>query len=413
MSDIPRTITGVLRAPDGTPLANRSLTWFRARRRASTQGSSVIVDELFTTTLNANGEPVGTAVVPGDYLVRVRLADADRFIEVGVPEGSGTFDISDGVDTQAPPITPPLVAAAETARDAAQAAAQAAGDSETAAAASAEQAGRWGVYASTAAGLAATEVGDFFSVYNEAESRLEYYEHEAGGTADLVATIEALEDFGSDDIGNDSGVPGANVSEALDELDAGKQPADTMLDALAGLSSEGIFVRTGSGAAAARSIVGAGAVIVTDGDGVGDDPEILVPTQEQPTWDEGASTSESAISPKKLADAIDARATGAAVSLTEQTFAASTLFTFAHGLSGIPLDFRGFLRCATASEGFSVDDVLALALWQDSTTNGASMWADATNVYVRVPSFYAVFNPSGSYQVLTPANFRLFVRVWP
>lgn len=118
MSDVPRQITGTLRAPDGVPIKNRTLTWYRADRRTVAQGASVIVDELFRTATDGAGQ-VDVAVVPGHYLVLVRLADQDRYFEVGVPEGAGPALIQDLVDTSAPVITPPLVAAAEAARDAA------------------------------------------------------------------------------------------------------------------------------------------------------------------------------------------------------------------------------------------------------------------------------------------------------
>lgn len=118
MSDVPRRITGTMLAPDGQPITNRTLTWYRANRRTLAQGSSVIVDEVFRTATNALGE-VDVSVVPGAYLVMVRLADQDRYFEVSVPEGTGPLQMRDLIDTAAPVLTPPLLIEAQDARDAA------------------------------------------------------------------------------------------------------------------------------------------------------------------------------------------------------------------------------------------------------------------------------------------------------
>lgn len=233
MSDTPRALTGILRDGQGQPLPNRSITWFRVPRKVQGQGGSAIVDELFTTTTDGSGAITGTSLVPGKYQARIRLADVDRFFEVSIAEGSGAVQIQDAIDTAAPPITPPLVIEAQTARDEAVAAASAASDSEDAAAASALQAGRWGIYADTAAGLAATESGDFFSVYDETPpERILYYEN-VEGVASLVASIEAVQDFDSDEVVNASGVDGATVSAALDWLSANRAAA-TLRDGLLG-----------------------------------------------------------------------------------------------------------------------------------------------------------------------------------
>ena len=116
MSDAPRTITGVFRTPEGVVVANRTLTWYRAPRKTRAQGSSVIVDELFRTSTDAAGA-INVAVVPGNYLVMVRLGDADRYFEVGVPDGTGALNISDLIDTQVAPITPSEVLEARQYRD--------------------------------------------------------------------------------------------------------------------------------------------------------------------------------------------------------------------------------------------------------------------------------------------------------
>lgn len=120
---VTRTVTGVLRTPDGTHFANKTLVWFRATRKPAAQGGVVIVDDPFPVQTNTNGA-ITASIVPGLYLVQVRLKDADRLFQVAVPEGAGSFDIADGVDTAAPPITPIELAEARAARDLAVASAQ-------------------------------------------------------------------------------------------------------------------------------------------------------------------------------------------------------------------------------------------------------------------------------------------------
>jgi hypothetical protein len=59
----------------------------------------------------------------------------------------------------------------------------------------------------------------------------------------------------------------------------GAQAHDADLDALAGVSSAGLLARTGAGAAATRSVQGAGVVSVADGDGVAGDPTLSIVMQ--------------------------------------------------------------------------------------------------------------------------------------
>lgn len=54
----------------------------------------------------------------------------------------------------------------------------------------------------------------------------------------------------------------------------GVQPLDSDLTALAGLTTTGLITRTGNGTAATRTIVGSGAIVVTNGDGISGNPTI-------------------------------------------------------------------------------------------------------------------------------------------
>jgi len=58
--------------------------------------------------------------------------------------------------------------------------------------------------------------------------------------------------------------------------DAAYQPLDDELTALAGLSSNGVIVKTGAGTAAVRSVAAGSAISVADGDGVSGNPTVAV-----------------------------------------------------------------------------------------------------------------------------------------
>lgn len=98
------------------------------------------------------------------------------------------------------------------------------------------------------------------------------------GTA-TTRTITAGTDI---TISNGDGVSGnptisAGSGLATDaEVAAGYQPLDSDLTAVAGVSTTGLFTRTGSGTATARTITGSGAATVTNGDGVSGNPNIAV-----------------------------------------------------------------------------------------------------------------------------------------
>lgn len=119
MSDTPRLVTGVFRSPSGQVYPNKTIVIYRRNRKVVAQGSSVVVDDVERTTLNAQGE-IEVSLLPGAYLGRIALEDADRYFEFGVPEGSGGYLIEDAIENASPFIEPAIVAAAQAARDKAQ-----------------------------------------------------------------------------------------------------------------------------------------------------------------------------------------------------------------------------------------------------------------------------------------------------
>jgi hypothetical protein len=94
---------------------------------------------------------------------------------------------------------------------------------------------------------------------------------------------------------------------------------------------------------------------------------------------------------------------------SESTAAGSTLFTFAHGLGRVPYHIQANLRCATASNGFAVDQTIILA-GSYMTSIGHTLFFNATNIYVATAGNINVFNPSAV--TLTLSNFRISVRAW-
>jgi len=96
-TDTLRQVFGALRTPNGSPFPNKSLKWFRERRTTVAQGSSVVLDDPFIVTTDAEGD-IDTAVMAGSYLVMAPLSDADRYFRVVVPDQVGPFDISSLID---------------------------------------------------------------------------------------------------------------------------------------------------------------------------------------------------------------------------------------------------------------------------------------------------------------------------
>lgn len=88
-----------------------------------------------------------------------------------------------------------------------------------------------------------------------------------------------------------------------------KQPLDSDLTAIAGVSSNGLITRTGDGTAEARTITGSGAVTVTNGDGVSGNPSVAVTIASEAEAEAGTNNTK-VMTPLRTADAINALALG-------------------------------------------------------------------------------------------------------
>ena len=102
---------------------------------------------------------------------------------------------------------------------------------------------------------------------------------------------------------------------------------------------------------------------------------------------------------------------------TAQTITSAGLLTLAHGFGAAPSGLACRLRCQTAEHGWAVNDEMAAELSPSGAPKVNSIWADATNVYVRFSNTASCFNggnkSTGSAAELTNANWRLIVRAWP
>ncbi|PZX04491.1 heparin lyase I family protein [Celeribacter halophilus] len=96
-SDTNRQVTGTFETPDGEVFKNKTVTWYRSRRKVVAQGSTVIVDDPFRVTTDENGY-LDVTVKAGSYLLMVKLKDADRYFNVTVPDSEGPHDFAACLD---------------------------------------------------------------------------------------------------------------------------------------------------------------------------------------------------------------------------------------------------------------------------------------------------------------------------
>lgn len=119
-----------------------------------------------------------------------------------------------------------------------------------------------------------------------------------------------------------SNVPEAAVANLTTDL-AGKQPLDSDLTAVAGLSSTGIISRTGTGTAAVRTLTaGSSKATVTNGDGVSGNPTVDV--TDATTSQKGALQLAGDLGGSAASPAVKSRAVTAVVGLTTGDYPVSS-----------------------------------------------------------------------------------------
>ena len=104
----------------------------------------------------------------------------------------------------------------------------------------------------------------------------------AVGTAGSYGSASAVPVITTDAEGRVSSVTSTTIAIGQSQVTnlttdlAGKQPLDSDLTAVAGLSSNGLIARTGAGTAAARSVVAGTGITVANGDGVSGNPTVTL-----------------------------------------------------------------------------------------------------------------------------------------
>jgi hypothetical protein len=101
----------------------------------------------------------------------------------------------------------------------------------------------------------------------------------------------------------------------------------------------------------------------------------------------------------------------------QTALALNTLYTFAHGLGGLPTLVMPFYVCKVAINGYSVGDHVPLT---QGTSNyngntGPAIVASTTQIKFRTPSdaLMEAISPNGTSRTnYGPANFDLIVRAW-
>lgn len=99
----------------------------------------------------------------------------------------------------------------------------------------------------------------------------------------------------------------------------------------------------------------------------------------------------------------------------EFAFAGGSLITVAHGLGHKPENFEVFLRCITAEYGYAVgDEVKPESMSISGTTYGLTLFADNTNVYVKVGAtgIPIIRKNNAIAAVVTNTNWRMVLKYY-
>lgn len=133
--------------------------------------------------------------------------------------------------------------------------------------------------------------------------------------------------------------------------------------------------------------------------------------------DNMASNSATAVPSQQSVKAyVDANTGPSKFTSTDQTITSGNKLTIAHGLGAAPNLIQTYLVCQTGEVGFSAGEVV---FWNNGISSGlgnstgVSIWADATNIYVRYGSntsaFAIIDDNSGAVNNLTNGNWKFRV----
>lgn len=199
------------------------------------------------------------------------------------------------------------------------------------------------------------------------------------------------------------------ITAATALIALGAQAANTLLTAIAGISSNGLIVRTGAGAAVSRSVSGTtNQITVTDGDGVSGNPTIAAVVASQAEAQEGTDNTK-LMTPLRVRQAIGTRFESAQI-----TFALDGSGSVAHGLGAQPKEYGVYLVCTTANSGWSIGDEIKVPTGSQigGSHMGVTLGCDATNMYWAVGSNVQIRNKNTTvtFTNITAASWRLVIR---
>jgi hypothetical protein len=137
--------------------------------------------------------------------------------------------------------------------------------------------------------------------------------------------------------------------------------------------------------------------------------------QDTAVWETGTGTDETVVSPAKVKAAIEALAPSSVGSaLSWSSWSNGSESSVAHSLGSAPTIWFAHMECTSADAGFSVGDIVPINYSHSSAGyNGATTYADATNIYLRVGSGgFNTYSSSGVYTSdFDPAKWTAKVRI--
>lgn len=151
-----------------------------------------------------------------------------------------------------------------------------------------------------------------------------------------------------------------------------------------------------------------------DGDVVG----VTLPALAEAEWEAGTSTTETTVSPAKVKAAVNQGFDNRYYKSSTTSIANNGLYTFTHGLGGVPDITQVYLQCTTAELGYSVGDIIQIIPWSEFEVEneGFSLVVTSSAVEVRIgdngPSYYTNKNlVSGvrSGGILTASRWDMYV----
>ena len=140
----------------------------------------------------------------------------------------------------------------------------------------------------------------------------------------------------------------------------------------------------------------------------------LIGDQATSAWEAGTSTTESLVSPAKVAAAIIALYSEAsAPDFTTQTNFNSDVTTAAHGLGAVPSRWEAKIVCTSSNLGYAVGDVISLTSHNEgSGARGNTTSVNATNIQIAGNSIFIVPKAGGGIAALTSSSWDVIFECW-